>query len=159
MQETKMSRLQQPSTLLAQQLKQTKEERDELFTSNASLLETVGLEQPTEIPLWIKQWENMQKKLNRKEELAAILRPIFPEDINYDQLTQYLTKKTKPSKKKIKKRLTIYWKKSSVYSCKLNIYKKNGTLDMLYQEESRMLSEIHETALRWSTNRLLVAFF
>ncbi|KFN93560.1 DNA double-strand break repair ATPase [Tetragenococcus muriaticus PMC-11-5] len=35
---------------------------------------------------------------------------------------------------------------------------KNGTLDALYQEENRMLSEIYETALKWSTNQLLIAF-
>ncbi|GMG66909.1 ATP-binding protein [Tetragenococcus halophilus] len=157
MQETKMSRLQQPSTLLAQQLKQTKEERDELFTSNASLLETVGLEQPTEIPLWIKQWENMQKKLNRKEELAAILRPIFPEDINYDQLTQYLTK-NQTKQEENQETINHLLEEKQRLQLQVEYLQKNGTLDMLYQEESRMLSEIHETALRWSTNRLLVAF-
>ncbi|MDN6186894.1 MAG: hypothetical protein L0J04_08560, partial [Tetragenococcus halophilus] len=157
MQETKMSRLQQPSTLLAQQLKQTKEERDELFTSNASLLETVGLEQPTEIPLWIKQWENMQKKLNRKEELAAILRPIFPEDISYDQLTQYLTK-NQTKQEENQETINHLLEEKQRLQLQVEYLQKNGTLDMLYQEESRMLSEIQETALRWSTNRLLVAF-
>ncbi|MCO8291691.1 ATP-binding protein [Tetragenococcus halophilus] len=157
MQETKMTRLQQPSTLLAQQLKQTKEERDELFTSNASLLETVGLEQPTEIPLWIKQWESMQKKMNRKEELAAILRPIFPEDISYDQLTQYLTK-NQTKQEENQETINHLLEEKQRLQLQVEYLQKNGTLDMLYQEESRMLSEIQETALRWSTNRLLVAF-
>ncbi|MDN6153304.1 MAG: AAA family ATPase [Tetragenococcus halophilus] len=157
MQETKMTRLQQPSTLLAQQLKQTKEERDELFTSNASLLETVDLEQPTEIPLWIKQWESMQKKMNRKEELAAILRPIFPEDISYDQLTQYLTK-NQTKQEENQETINHLLEEKQRLQLQVEYLQKNGTLDMLYQEESRMLSEIQETALRWSTNRLLVAF-
>ncbi|GMA72829.1 hypothetical protein GCM10025885_18780 [Tetragenococcus osmophilus] len=61
MQETKMNRLQQPSTLLAQQLKQHKEERNNLFADYSTLLEKFGLEQPTEIPLWLKQWETTQK--------------------------------------------------------------------------------------------------
>lgn len=157
MQETKMTRLQQPSTLLAQQLKQSKEERNHLFTDYTVLLEKVGLEQPTEIPLWIKQWEGIQKKLARKEELATILRPIFPKDITYDQLMQALTK-NQTRQKEIQELNNQLLEEKQRLQLQVEYLQKNGTLDMLYQEENRMLSEIHETVLKWSTNQLLIAF-
>ncbi|MCF1584954.1 AAA family ATPase [Tetragenococcus koreensis] len=157
MQETKMTRLQQPSTLLAQQLKQNKEERNQLFADYTTLLEMVGLEQPTEIPLWIKQWEARQKKLTRKDELAAILHPIFPKDITHEQLTQYLAE-NQATQEKIQEQTNQVLEEKQRLQLQVEYLQKNGTLDMLYQEENRMLSEIHETALKWSTNQLLIAF-
>ncbi|MDN6639456.1 MAG: AAA family ATPase [Tetragenococcus sp.] len=157
MQETKMSRLQQPSTLLAQQLKQDRETRDSLFTDYAALLERFGLEQPTEIPLWLKQWEARQKKIARKEELAAILGPIFPQDISYTELTQGLAE-NQTNQEEIQEQINGLLEEKQRLQLQVEYLQKNGTLDMLYQEENRMLSEIHETALKWSTNQLLVAF-
>ncbi|GAA3017930.1 ATP-binding protein [Tetragenococcus solitarius] len=157
MQETKMTRLQQPSTLLAQQLKQNKEERDQLFTDYAALLGKVGLEQPNEIPLWIKQWEDRQKKLERKEELAAILLPIFPKDITYEQLMESL-KSNQARQKEIQELNNQLLEEKQRLQLQVEYLQKNGTLDRLYQEENRRLSEIYETALKWSTNQLLAAF-
>ncbi|AYW47577.1 hypothetical protein C7K38_03810 [Tetragenococcus osmophilus] len=157
MQETKMNRLQQPSTLLAQQLKQHKEERNNLFADYSTLLEKFGLEQPTEIPLWLKQWETTQKKLARKEELAAILQPIFPEDITFSQLEQYLAEK-KAKQEELQEKVNQLLEEKQRLQLQVEHLQKNGTLDALYQEENRMLSEIHETALKWSTNQMLIAF-
>lgn len=157
MQETKMSHLQQPSTLLAQQLKQHKEERNNLFAEYSALLEKFGLEQPTEIPLWLKQWEKTQKNFERKEELAAILQPIFPKDITYTQLEQYLAEK-KARQEEVQEKMNQLLEEKQRLQLQVERLQKNGTLDALYQEENRMLSEIYETALKWSTNQLLIAF-
>ena len=57
MQAVKLARLQQPSTLLAQQLARKKAERAELLKASQEILSQVGIDQPAEISLWLKQWE------------------------------------------------------------------------------------------------------
>ena len=88
--------LQQPSTLLAQQLARKKAERAELLKASQEILSQVGIDQPAEISLWLKQWETHQRAAKREAELAVMLDPIFPEPITQEEL---LEKKTQVAQK------------------------------------------------------------
>ncbi|KAF1304584.1 ATP-binding protein [Candidatus Enterococcus willemsii] len=156
MQAIKMTRLQQPSTLLAQQLKKAKEERQALFTTYQELLQVFGLEHPTEIPLWMKQWEQHQKQIARKKELETLLQPIFPKEISWNELTQQLAQ-AQVEQERLQQQLTKLLEEKQRVQLQIEQLQVDGILDELYQEESRLLSEIHTLALSWSTNQVMIA--
>ena len=156
MQAVKMTRLQQPSTLLAQQLKRSKDERQALFTEYQNLLERFGLEHPTEIPLWIKQWEQQQKQLERKAELTKLLTPIFPKRIKEEELLQQLAT-VQLDQEALQQQQTRLLEEKQRVQLQIEQLQIDGILDELYQEESRLLSEIRELALTWSTNQVMAA--
>ena len=158
MQKIKLSRLQQPSTLLAQQLKQSKKNRDELFDQVASLLEKANISEAAEIPLWFKHWEKLQRQLQRKDELQQILTPIFQEKITKFELSEKI-KENHQEQTDLQNKMRQLSERQQRLQLEVEYLQKNGKLDELYQVESRMKSEIQATALRWSRNQLLIRFF
>lgn len=156
MQDIKLTRLQQPSTLIAQQLKRTKEERDALFAKYQHLLEKFGLEHPTEIPLWMKQWEQQQKQTERKDELTQLLTPLFPKKIRFDELTTQL-QAMQEKQENLQQKLSKLLEEKQRVQLQIEHLQIDGVLDELYQEESRLLSEIEDLAVTWSTNQVLSA--
>lgn len=157
MQEIKLTRLQQPSTLLAQQLKKSKENRDELFEHFGQLLERFGLSHPTEVPTWIKQWEQQQKQVERKVELTQLLTPVFPESISWEMLAGRLAE-NEQQQETLQQRISELSEEKQRSQLQIEQLQIDGVLDELYQEESRLLSEIEELAITWSTNQVLAAF-
>lgn len=154
MQTIKMTRLQQPSTLLAQQLKRSKENRTVLFEKQAPLLGNFGLSHPTEIPMWMKQWEERQKQEARKMELTQLLAPIFPEKINWQMLSQKLAS-NEQQQVAVNQQMSQLLEEKQRSQLQIEQLQVDGVLDELYQEESRLLSEIKELALTWSSNQVL----
>jgi uncharacterized protein YhaN len=156
MQDIKLTRLQQPSTLIAQQLKRSKEEQHALFAKYQNLLEKFGLEHPTEIPLWMKQWEQQQKQAERKAELTHLLTPIFPKKMRFDELTIQL-QIVQEKQEVLQQESSQLLEEKQRVQLQIEHLQIDGVLDELYQEESRLLSEIQELAITWSTNQVLSA--
>ena len=154
MQELKMARLQQPSTLLAQQLRRVKENREALFEKYEAQLRTLGLSHPTEIPLWMKQWEQQLHQQARKEELTQVLSQLFSEDLTLAQW-QHQMHEAQTQKLAIEQQLSQLSEQKQRSQLQIEHLQVDGVLDELYQEESRLLSEIQELVLSWSTNKVL----
>lgn len=157
MQAVKLTRLQQPATLLAQQLKQSKQDRSELFEQYAALLAEFGIEQVSEIPVWFKHWEKLQRQLERKKELQVMLEPVFPQAISAAEWDEQM-KENQKQQQQLQMKLRQTTEEKQRLQLEVEYLQKNGRLDELYQEESRMRSEIQTTALQWSTNQLLIQF-
>jgi len=156
MQELKMARLQQPSTLLAQQLRRVKENRDSLIEKYQSVLSKLGLSHPSEIPLWMKQWEQEIQQQARKDELTQVLSELFPVDVTFTQWQQQMhaAQQRQVALEVELARLTEQKQRNQLQIEQLQV---DGILDELYQEESRVISEIQELALTWSTNKVLAS--
>lgn len=153
MQAVKLARLQQPSTLLAQQLARKKAERAELLKASQEILSQAGIDQPAEISLWLKQWETHQRAAKREAELAVMLDPIFPEPITQEEL---LEKKTQVAQKQKELHQLSRQKAEQRQRLELEVAasQKSGTLSQLYQEESELRAKIEELALAWSSRQL-----
>ena len=78
MQAVKLARLQQPSTLLAQQLARKKAERTALLAASQEILSQVGIDQPAEISLWLKQWETHQRAAKAGSRISSHAGSDFP---------------------------------------------------------------------------------
>lgn len=152
----KMTRLQQPSTLLAQQLKRSKESRQALFKEHQTLFTTFGLDRPADIPWWIKRWEEEQKQIARKTELTQLLQEIFPEKIQRQELSNQMMK-TENQVQQFNQEMTEVLEEKQRVQLQIENLQNSGTLDELYQTESRLLSEIEELAVTWSTNQVMMA--
>ncbi|MHC5268482.1 ATP-binding protein [Enterococcus sp. LJL98] len=157
MQEVKMNRLQQPSTLLAQQLRRQKADREALFEKCEALFATFGLTHPTEIPLWKKQWERQEKQVARKKELTKLLQPLFPEKMTKAQL-QAQKEALHASQASLQESLNLDLEEKQRLQLRLEQLQADGTLDQLYQEETKRRAEIESNLVQWGKNRLLGAF-
>lgn len=157
MQAKKMTRLQQPSTLLAQQAKQLKEERTKLVTNHEALLKRVGLASPSEIPAWMRHWERQLKLGARKEELTQTIMPLFPDPINREMLTERI-KNNQWQQAQLHQEATDLSEEKQRIEVLIDQLQADGTLDECYQEKSRLLSEINELALTWSKNQIMSHF-
>jgi len=153
MQTIKLSRLQQPSTFLAQQLTRTRNERDQLFAQASALLQQQGLDHPAEISLWLKQWEAAQRTQQRAEELAGMLTPIYPKPVTQAELLQQ-----KDQIKQQQTQLQAQMQQLTEHKQRLELEaaasQKNGTLNQLYQEESELKAVIEELAVAWGSRQL-----
>lgn len=154
MQEMKMKRLQQSSTIVVQQLSQLKKNRDELFEQYKNLLWDFGLTHPNEIPLWQKQWEEKARAQARKAELAQLLRPLFPQKTTKQMLTQELEQVIK-QQRDLQQDFNVDLEERKRLEVQIEQLQKDGTLDQLYQEETQLRGEIEEAMVEWSKNRLL----
>lgn len=157
MQAVKLERAQNPATVLAEQLRRQKNNREELFVKFAPLLRTFGLTSPLDVPLWSKQWQEKIQKFERKEELSKLLQPLFPAKITRRQLEQQIHELTEKQALlqedyqedlETKQRLKL----------QLEQLQADGTLDELYQEETKLKSQIETAMVKWGTNRLLSVF-
>ncbi len=157
MQAMKLERAQNPATVLAEQLRRQKNNREELFVKFAPLLRTFGLTSPLDVPLWSKQWQEKIQKFERKEELSKLLQPLFPAKITRRQLEQQIHELTEKQALlqedyqedlETKQRLKL----------QLEQLQADGTLDELYQEETKLKSQIETAMVKWGTNRLLSVF-
>lgn len=157
MQEVKMKRMQQPSTLLAQQLSQLKKQREALFEQYKHLLWEFGLTHPNEIPLWNKQWEEKARAQARKAELAQLLTPLFPEKTTKDALVKQLAEITQ-AQKDLQQDFQMDLEERKRLEVQIEQLQKDGTLDQLYQEETQLRAEIEELMIEWGKNRLLGQF-
>lgn len=157
MQEIKLTRLQQPSTIIAQQLKRKKEERDQLFKENRQLLSTLKIEHPAEISLWLKQWEQSQKMQQRKTELEQILTPIFPSSITQAEISEQKFS-IEQLQRNLQQEIRQYTESRQRLELEVASSQKNGTLNQLYQEESDLRALIQEMAVTWGSNQLSAAF-
>jgi uncharacterized protein YhaN len=153
MQEIKLSRLQQPSTLLAQQLARKKAERTALLEESQEILTKAGIERPAEINLWLKQWETQQRGIKRAAELASMLQPIFPEATTQEalvaeknQVTQQQKEIQQLSRQKTEQRQRL--------EIEVAASQKSGTLSQLYQAESELRAKIEQLAIDWSSRQL-----
>ena len=156
MQELKMARLQQPSTLLAQQLRRVKENRNTLIEKYQAALGKLGLSHPSEIPLWMKQWEQELQQQARKKELTQILSELFPVDVTLAQWQQQMHA-TQQQQVALEVELAQLTEQKQRNQLQIEQLQVDGILDELYQEESRLISEIQELALTWSTNKVLAS--
>lgn len=157
MQAVKLERAQNPATVLAEQLRRQKNNREELFVKFEPLLRTFGLTSPLDVPLWSKQWQEKIQKFERKEELSKLLQPLFPAKITRRQLEQQIHELTEKQALlqedyqedlETKQRLKL----------QLEQLQADGTLDELYQEETKLKSQIETAMVKWGTNRLLSVF-
>ena len=153
MQAVKLARLQQPSTLLAQQLARKKAERTALLEASQEILSKAGIERPAEISLWLKQWETHQRAAKREAELTDMLTPIFPEPITQEEL---LAKKTQliHRQKELQQLSRQKAEQRQRLELEVSASQKSGTLSQLYQEESELRAKIEELALAWSSRQL-----
>ena len=157
MQAIKMERLQQPSTLLAQQLRRLKTNREELFVTYAGLLAEFGLTHPTEIPLWSKQWAGKEKQLARKKELSELLSPLFKKKITKNELAEE-KQRLKEQQEELYAALSLDLEERQRLQLQLEQLQSDGTLDHCYQQEIELRSEIEEGMILWGKNRLLSTF-
>lgn len=157
MQAMKLERAQNPATILAEQLRRQKNNREELFVKFAPLLRTFGLTSPLDVPLWSKQWQEKIQKFERKEELSKLLQPLFPAKITRRQLEQQiheLTEKQALLQEDYQENLETKQR----LKLQLEQLQADGTLDELYQEETKLKSQIETAMVKWGTNRLLSVF-
>ena len=157
MQAMKLERAQNPATVLAEQLRRQKNNREELFVKFAPLLRTFGLTSPLDVPLWSKQWQEKIQKFERKEELSKLLQPLFPAKITRRQLEQQiheLTEKQALLQEDYQENLETKQR----LKLQLEQLQADGTLDELYQEETKLKSQIETAMVKWGTNRLLSVF-
>ena len=157
MQAIKMERLQQPSTLLAQQLRRLKTNREELFVTYEGLLAEFGLTHPTEIPLWSKQWAAKEKQLARKKELSELLSPLFKKKITKNELAEE-KQRLKEQQEELYAALSLDLEEKQRLQLQLEQLQSDGTLDHCYQQEIELRSEIEEGMILWGKNRLLSTF-
>lgn len=157
MQAVKLERAQNPATVLAEQLRRQKNNREELFVKFEPLLRTFGLTSPLDVPLWSKQWQEKIQKFERKEELSKLLQPLFPAKITRRQLEQQiheLTEKQALLQEDYQENLETKQR----LKLQLEQLQADGTLDELYQEETKLKSQIETAMVKWGTNRLLSVF-
>lgn len=157
MQAIKMERLQQPSTLLAQQLRRQKQSREELFVTYEGLLAEFGLTHPTEIPLWSKQWQLQEKQLARKKELSELLQPLFPKRLSKKELAEEKAR-VKEQQNELHATLSLDLEEKQRLQLQLEQLQEDGTLDQLYQQEMELKTAIEEGMILWGKNRLLRTF-
>lgn len=157
MQATKLERAQNPATILAEQLRRQKKSREELFAKFSPLLGTFGLTSPADVPLWSKQWQEKIQQFERKEELTKLLQPLFPQQITRAQLEQKID-----ALEQQQQTLQAHYKEDLEAKERLKLQleqlQADGTLDELYQEETKLKSQIKEAMVKWGTNRLLNVF-
>lgn len=153
MQTIKLSRLQQPSTLLAQQLNRTRNERDQLLSQASDLLQQQGLDHPAEISLWLKQWEAAQRTQQRAEELAEMLTPIYPKPVTQAELLQQKDQ-IKQQQTQLQAQIQQLTEQKQRLELEAAASQKNGTLNQLYQEESELKAVIEELAVAWGSRQL-----
>ena len=156
MQAIKLTRLQQPSTLLAQQLTRLRKEREDIVADAKELLQQQGLEQPAEISLWLKQWESAQRTNRRAAELQAMLTPIFPEAVDEAALIQE-KERLKTSQVRVQEDIRALTEDRQKLELEVAASQRNGTLNQLYQEESELRSAIQELAVTWGSRQLAAA--
>ncbi|HIY58162.1 MAG TPA: hypothetical protein H9829_08250, partial [Candidatus Tetragenococcus pullicola] len=157
MQAKKMMRLQQPSTLIAQQLKQLRSQREQLVEEKDLLLKKAGIQHPSEIPVWIRQWEQHLKQVVRKKELSKTIDSLFPNEITWEELIIQI-EETSQRQNQLHQKMNGLLEEKQRIQLQVEQMQKDGTLDELYQEKSRLLSEIHDLALTWTSNQILSSF-
>lgn len=156
MQTIKETRLQQPSTLLAQQLKQKRRRRDVLLQEHEKLLQSIGLERPEEVRLWLRQWEKAQQVQARRLELETVLTEIFPTAVSQTEIAQQ-KEALESEQLQLKNQVKQYSEQRQRLELKVEQQQKDGTLDQLYQEESDRKAEIKELAVNWGSHQLAAA--
>ena len=153
MQAIKLTRLQQPSTLLAQQLARLRKEREQMVTDAQGLLRQQGIDQPAEISLWLKQWAHAQRTNQRAAELQAMLSSIFPEAVDEATLLQE-KERLKATQSQVQESIRSLTEDRQKLELEVAASQRNGTLNQLYQEESELRSAIQELAVTWGSRQL-----
>ncbi|PAB01675.1 AAA family ATPase [Enterococcus canintestini] len=153
MQEVKLQQEQPTAALLIRQNQQLQEQLDKLLAENQTLLQSVGITQPTEIPLWIAQMHQKAGDLARKQELAKRLTKLFPKKITASQLAVELSNaKDKVQEiQRLDRQLNRSLQKTQL---KIEQMQRDGTLDELRQRLAQANSKVYDLALQWSKNKL-----
>lgn len=157
MQATKLERAQNPATILAEQLRRQKKSREELFAKFSPLLASFGLTSPADVPLWSKQWQEKLQQFERKEELTKLLQPLFPQKTTRTQLEQKI-RNLEQQQQVLQANYKEDLEAKERLKLQLEQLQADGTLDELYQEATKLQSQIEEAMVKWGTNRLLNVF-
>ncbi len=156
MQAMKMDRLQQPSTLLARQVQQLQEEREHIIATHQSLLQQLGIEQPADIPMWMRQWEALQIQKQRQEELATMLAPIYPHPITKEALDGFV-QKNRQQQERLESQREIAVTEQQKRKLELAQLQEDGTLDELYQQRVLLEDDLRESTTAWASNQIHAA--
>lgn len=156
MQAIKMERLQQPSTLLAKQVQQLQLEREQLIKTHDALLHQLGIEQPTDIPMWMRQWEEHWQRRKRERELAQMLAGIYPQQIKKDELAT-LVQKNHQQQMDLKHQKELLVAEQQKLRLELAQLQEDGTLDELYQQRVLLEDDLQESTTQWASNQLHAA--
>ncbi len=156
MQEVKLQQEQPTAALIIRQNQQLQQQLDELLTANQTLLQSVGITQPTEIPLWIAQMHQKAGDLARKQELAKRLTKLFPKKITAKQLAAELAsaRENLQEIQLMDRQLNRSLQKAQL---KIEQMQSDGTLDELRQRLAQANSKVYDLALQWSKNKLTAA--
>lgn len=156
MQEVKLQQEQPTAALIIRQNQQLQQQLDELLTANQTLLQSVGITQPTEIPLWIAQMHQKAGDLARKQELAKRLTKLFPKKITANQLAAELAsaRENLQEIQLMDRQLNRSLQKAQL---KIEQMQSDGTLDELRQRLAQANSKVYDLALQWSKNKLTAA--
>src|SRR5699024_6850508 len=108
----------------------------------------------SEIPVWIRQWEQHLKQVVRKKELSKTIDSLFPNEITWEELNIQI-EETSQHQNQLHQKMNELLEEKQRIQLQVEQMQKDGTLDELYQEKSRLLSEIHDLALTWTSNQIL----
>lgn len=156
MQAIKMERLQQPSTLLAKQVQQLQDEKEQLVKNHQTLLLQVDVQQPTDIPMFLKQWQKKWQNQQRLQELTHMLQEVYPEPITQTELLQQV-KQVKQENVALQTKKEQDQGETQRLRLELEQLQQDGTLDDWYQQRTQLADEIQELSVNWATNEIHAA--
>ncbi|WP_270608607.1 ATP-binding protein [Enterococcus thailandicus] len=157
MEQMKFARSYQQNTLLTQEINQLKKKQKEWLQEYTQQLNEAQLAYPSEVPLFLqKAHETIQKK-ERLAELSKIVTPLFSEKMTRVFLEQEIIRLDQ-----LQRQRQLEEKAASEQQQRLNIQveelQKDGTLDELYQEESRQKAELEHLMVQWGAYEVAGTF-
>lgn len=157
MEQMKFARSYQQNTLLTQEINQLKKKQKAWLQEYTQQLNEAQLAYPSEVPLFLqKAHETIQKK-ERLAELSKIVTPLFPEKMTRVFLEQEIIRLDQ-----LQRQRQLEEKAASEQQQRLNIQveelQKDGTLDELYQEESRQKAELEHLMVQWGAYEVAGTF-
>ncbi|MFS0952406.1 AAA family ATPase [Enterococcus thailandicus] len=157
MEQMKFARSYQQNTLLTQEINQLKKKQKAWLQEYTQQLNEAQLAYPSEVPLFLqKAHETIQKK-ERLGELSKIVTPLFPEKMTRVFLEQEIIRLDQ-----LQRQRQLEEKAASEQQQRLSIQveelQKDGTLDELYQEESRQKAELEHLMVQWGAYEVAGTF-
>ncbi|WP_270344648.1 ATP-binding protein [Enterococcus thailandicus] len=157
MEQMKFARSYQQNTLLTQEINQLKKKQKAWLQEYTQQLNEAQLAYPSEVPLFLqKAHETIQKK-ERLAELSKIVTPLFPEKMTRVFLEQEIIRLDQ-----LQRQRQLEEKAASEQQQRLSIQveelQKDGTLDELYQEESRQKAELEHLMVQWGAYEVAGTF-
>lgn len=157
MEQMKFARSYQQNTLLTQEINQLKKKQKAWIQEYAQQLNEAQLTYPSEVPFFLQKAHETIQKQERLAELSKILTPLFPEKMTRSFLEQESFRLDQ-----LQRQLQLKEKAASERQQRLNIQveelQKDGTLDELYQEESRQKAELEHLMVEWGAYEIAGTF-